>query len=254
MSYGNSNYGQGGGQSGDYGQQGGYGQSNQPDYGQGGYGQSNQPDYGQQPAQGAQPYSQSSGQDPYTQGSAPDPYAQQSNYAQGGYDQGYAQGGYGGVQPYAGSYAGGYDAAHPLRPSVGFVDAIKLFFKNYANFYGRASRSEYWWVALALFLVSLIIQIPGYALGSFDASTGTATMHPLFAVLSFIVSLATLVPSLAIAVRRMHDTGRSGWWNLIFLVPLVGWIIWIVFLVGAPKPEGVRFDNPNGSQPATITA
>lgn len=286
MSYGNSNYGKGddqssqdggsgqGGQPGDYGQQGGYdqggtygaqggygqqggygpqggyGQSGPSDYGQGGYGQAgydqggyDQGGYGQPAGQGS-PYSQSSGQDPYGQHGQ---YAQQPAYNQG---YGAPGGGYGGVQSYAPGY-GGYDAAHPPRPAVGIVAAVKQYFMNYANFYGRANRSEFWWVFLALVVVSLIIQTIGYALGDVTTVGGqvSATMHPLFAGLHGILTLATLIPSIAIAVRRMHDTGRSGWWNLIFFVPFVGWIIWIVLLAGQSKPEGVRFDHPDGSQP-----
>lgn len=258
--YGQQGYGQqadyGQQQSGDYGQQqGGYGQQ-QPDYGQQqGYGQ--QADYGQQGGYTPQGgYGQPSASEPYSQPSAQDAYGQQpqdpygqGNYQQPGYDQ---QGGYGGAQsgypmPYQGAYGGGYDAAHPQRPPVGMVPAIKQFFMNYANFYGRANRGEYWWPALALFIVGMIIQIPGYALG--DSSGGVYTMSPLFAGISWIVSLATFIPSISAGVRRLHDTGRSGWMLLLALIPFVGWIIAIVLLAGESKPEGVRYDNPDGSQP-----
>lgn len=151
--------------------------------------------------------------------------------------------------PAAQPYGDGYNAAHPPRPDVGMVQAIKQFFLNYATFHGRANRGEFWWVALASIFVNLAIQIPGYLLGSVDTSTGTATMAGPFVVLMSLVSLATFLPSLAVAVRRFHDTGRSGWWYLIILVPLAGPIIWLVLLAGASKPEGVRFDNPDGSQP-----
>lgn len=147
------------------------------------------------------------------------------------------------------AYSGGYDATHPSRPAVGMVQAIKQYFLNYVTFHGRANRGEFWWPALALLIVNLLIQIPGYLLGSFDPSTGTATMAGPFAVVMWVLALATFLPSIAVAVRRFHDTGRSGWWYLIILVPLAGPIIWLVLLAGASKPEGVRFDNPDGSQP-----
>lgn len=274
MSYGNSSYGQGG----DPYAQGGYGQSGQSDYGQaGGYGQ--QADYGQaggygqpggyqQPGGYSQPsapdaYSQTSAPDPYSQSSAPDPYGQgnyqqpsydQQGYAgqQGGYDQqGYAgqQAGYG-VQPYAGAYMGGYDAAHPPRPSVGFVDAVKLMFKNYANFYGRSSRSEFWWAYLGYMIAFLV----PYLLAAGLMSTGTDAgfgIGVLFMIIAIVVALGSVVPMLANMVRRLHDTGKSGWYYFMSLIPFVGGIILLVMLAGESNPAGVRFDNPDGSQPVS---
>lgn len=88
--------------------------------------------------------------------------------------------------------------------NVDFLTAIKLFFANYANFRGRSTRAEYWWVALFLVIVSLAFSM---------------LKHNL---LSTIFSLAVFIPSLAIAFRRFHDTGRSGWWVFAFYV--VAWI------------------------------
>ncbi len=88
--------------------------------------------------------------------------------------------------------------------NVDFLTAIKLFFANYANFRGRSTRAEYWWVALFLVIVSLAFSMLKLNL------------------LSTIFSLAVFIPSLAIAFRRFHDTGRSGWWVFAFYV--VAWI------------------------------
>ena len=88
---------------------------------------------------------------------------------------------------------------------------------RYAQFTGRASRAEYWW----FFLASLIVTVVLNALGRASS---------ILVVVGFVYSLAVLVPSIAVAVRRLHDTGRSGWWVLIALVPLVGFIVLIVFL------------------------
>ncbi len=92
----------------------------------------------------------------------------------------------------------------------GFVDAVKICLGKYADFKGRASRPEYWWFFLFTFII--------YVLTAF------------FPIVSLIAVLALLVPSIAAAVRRLHDTDRSGWWYLIFLVPLVGAIVLIYFL------------------------
>jgi uncharacterized membrane protein YhaH (DUF805 family) len=94
--------------------------------------------------------------------------------------------------------------------------------QRYTQFVGRASRAEFWWFALASFIISAVLSI-----------LGRATV--VFSVLGFIYSLAVLVPSIAVGIRRLHDTGRSGWWILIGLVPLVGFIVLIVFWAGAGK-------------------
>lgn len=88
---------------------------------------------------------------------------------------------------------------------------------NYCNFSGRSSRSEYWWFYLFTFLLGIVINILSFSLGEF------------MTVVGWIVDIALLLPSLGLAVRRLHDTDRSGWWLLIGLIPIVGIIILIVF-------------------------
>ena len=92
-----------------------------------------------------------------------------------------------------------------------FQDSLRICFSKYVDFTGRASRPEYWWFALFVFVVSIVLSQISRPLGS------------LFA-------LAVLLPSLAAAARRLHDTARSGWWLLIALIPFVGSIILIVLL------------------------
>ena len=110
---------------------------------------------------------------------------------------------------------------------MNFSAAISACFTKYADFNGRAGKPEYWWFSLFLLLVS---------------AAGTVLSHGAAA----LVSLATLVPSLAVAARRLHDTDRSGWWQLLWLVPFIGWIVLIIFLVG----DGTAGDNRYGSRPA----
>jgi len=104
--------------------------------------------------------------------------------------------------------------------------------KNYAGFSGRARRAEYW----MFFLINLIIIVVLELLGS---------AVRLFLIVAGIYGLAVLVPSIAVAVRRLHDTGRSGWWVLITLIPFIGSIILLVFLA----TEGQRTDNQYGPDP-----
>ena len=118
---------------------------------------------------------------------------------------------------------------------INFGDAVKLFFHNYANFNGRASRSMYWWVVLFIAIVSAACCIIGAISGS----------DSLYNFLIGAFSLAVLVPSLAIGVRRMHDIGKGGGWIFISLIPVIG-SIWFLVLSLTP---GEPFDNRFGPVP-----
>ena len=107
-----------------------------------------------------------------------------------------------------------------------FIDALK----KYADFNGRASRQEYW----MFFLVYIILYVVANII---DSIIGLALFSTVF-------SLAMLVPGLSIAARRLHDTGRSGWMQLIGIIPIVGWIIMIVFLT-----QDSHDDNDYGVNP-----
>ena len=108
------------------------------------------------------------------------------------------------------------------NPLVGYWKQVVL--ERYAQFTGRARRAEFWWFALANFIISVVFNVVG---GAFT---------PLFSVIGFIYSLAVLIPGIAVGIRRLHDTDRSGWWLLIALVPFVGVIILIVFFATDSKP------------------
>ncbi|MEU5288131.1 DUF805 domain-containing protein [Streptomyces sp. CA-278952] len=108
--------------------------------------------------------------------------------------------------------------------------------KNYAGFSGRARRKEYWMFALFNFIIAVVLTVLGLAID---------TQIPYYLYLA-----AVLVPSLAVMVRRLHDTGRSGWWFFISFVPLVGAIILLVFLASEGKPE----TNQHGANPKLAPA
>jgi uncharacterized membrane protein YhaH (DUF805 family) len=118
---------------------------------------------------------------------------------------------------------------------VGFTEAISDGFSKYATFSGRSSRAAYWW----WFLFVVIVDVIAYAISA-------AIKAP---ILYYLVALAFLVPNLAIGVRRLHDTGRSGWWILIGLIPFVGWIVLLVFYL--MPSEG---PNQYGQAPDTAPA
>ena len=117
----------------------------------------------------------------------------------------------------------------------------KCMTTDFANFSGRARRREYWLFALAGFCISLIFQV----LGLIAVATTSAFVIGLVHFLSILASIAMLIPSLAVCVRRLHDTGKSGLWLLILLVPFVGAIVVLVFEL---LPGNVG-DNKYGADP-----
>lgn len=119
-------------------------------------------------------------------------------------------------------------------PAISFQDAIRLGFENYCNFKGRASRSEYWYWILFTVIVSAVFRLLGLA-------------ADFFSIIGGLVSLALLLPSLGLSWRRMHDIGKGGGWFFISLIPLVGWIIFIVWCCQPSEPQANRF----GDVPAT---
>ncbi len=128
--------------------------------------------------------------------------------------------------------------------------AVKRFFKKYATFHGRASRSEYWWVALVLGGAYLVLAILAGIAGAATRTPGSSDPGPgiiPFAIILVLGGLAVLVPSIAVAVRRLHDANFSGWLYLLHLVPYVGALIVLVFTIMPTNPMGARFDF--GAQP-----
>ena len=127
----------------------------------------------------------------------------------------------------------------------GFVAALK----KYAVFSGRSRRSEYWYFTLFYLIFYLGLAVVDGALGTFDARSGIGLCTAVWA-------LAMLLPSLAVSVRRLHDTDRRGWWLLIGVIPLLGAIALIVFLAQDSEPGTNRFGpNPkDGSLGRTVEA
>jgi uncharacterized membrane protein YhaH (DUF805 family) len=112
--------------------------------------------------------------------------------------------------------------------------------RKYAVFSGRARRKEYWMFALFNIIIA-------FALAVIEGLTGIFPESPR-SVLGSIYMLAVFLPSLGVGVRRLHDTGRSGWWLLIGLVPIIGWIVLLVFNVQDSQPGENRFGpNPKGA-------
>lgn len=164
------------------------------------------------------------------------------------------------------------EASAPLdRPLYGatFWQSVSRFFRNYVNFSGRASRSEFWWaylfqsiigfvagIVLSFLMIVVVVSVfaahpEAYAAGTTDAESAAAaaaiTVEAFIAVfwVNFIglavITLPLLLPWIAVVVRRLHDTNRSGWWYLLTLVPFAGYLV-LIFAALESDPAGSRFD------------
>jgi uncharacterized membrane protein YhaH (DUF805 family) len=117
-----------------------------------------------------------------------------------------------------------------------FPDAVRTCFTKYVDFNGRARRSEYWWWVLFTVIIGVVAGIIDAILGT-DNGTGSG-------LVGGAANLALLLPSLAVGARRLHDTGRSAWWLLLWIAIIIGWIVLIIFFV--QDSEG---DNRYGPSP-----
>ena len=118
-----------------------------------------------------------------------------------------------------------------------FTEAIKDGFDHYTKFDGRAARPAYWW----WFLFSILVAIGANII---DAILGT------WGVVNGLAALALLLPGLSVSIRRLHDTDHSGWWILIGLIPIIGFIVLLVFYLRDSDPG----ENKYGPPPATTVA
>lgn len=210
------------------------------DPGAGGWAPDPQQPYGQQPPTNQPPYGQ-----------------QQPSYGQPAYGQqpptGQPPANYG--QPPYGGWAPGPTGPAPLhlpQYDATIQQAASRFWRKYAVFSGRASRSEYWWWALIAFVVSFVLQLIGnVAFGGslFALDTAESSLNPRTLLLPLVPvgvwSLATLVPSIAVLVRRLHDTNRSGWWLLLYLPAYVGLVPLFIGLFSL-DPERLAVGDTSG--------
>ena len=117
---------------------------------------------------------------------------------------------------------------------MSFPEAIESGFSRYVDFSGRSSRSEYWWWVLFVFMGGILTILLGDLIGA--------------ASLFWLFQLAVFLPELAVAVRRLHDKDKSGWWILILFIPIIGAIVFLIWMVGRGDPNENRY-GPNPLQP-----
>jgi uncharacterized membrane protein YhaH (DUF805 family) len=111
-----------------------------------------------------------------------------------------------------------------------FGEAIRTCWSKSTDFTGRAPRPEYWYWFLFNFVATLMFGFIQYVVSDIGGE-----------ILQLLFDLAVLLPSIAVTARRLHDTDRSGWWQLLFLVPLIGWVVLIVWLSQRGTPGPNRF-------------
>lgn len=120
----------------------------------------------------------------------------------------------------------------------------KVAFRNYANFSGRARRAEYWYFVLGNF----ILIIPFYVLAIVGVSNENIGLSLLGNIVYLVIALGFFIPGLAVAVRRLHDINKSGWYYFIVLIPLIGAIVLLVWFF----TDGDRFTNNYGADPKNL--
>ena len=119
---------------------------------------------------------------------------------------------------------------------TGFVGAIKKGFRGYVVWNARSTRSEYWWWSLFSVIVAIVASVIDTAIFSTDMMMGVGPV-------SGIVTLALFLPGLSVWIRRLHDTDRTGWWVWIMLIPIVGAIVSLVFVLLPSKMGPTRWNN-----------
>ncbi|KIO50587.1 DUF805 domain-containing protein [Flavobacterium hibernum] len=114
----------------------------------------------------------------------------------------------------------------------------KVVFDNYANFSGRARRSEYWYYTLATIIISMLLGLVDFV------SNLTIGLNPGMGITRAIYSLLVFLPGLAVMVRRLHDVGKSGWFFFIIFIPLAG-VIWLLIVLCTEGDSGPNAYGPD---------
>lgn len=122
---------------------------------------------------------------------------------------------------------------------MNFTAAIRSFWSRFADFKGRSRRSEYWYVQL--FLVVTNLAVAGIDLALMDGDLDRFIANGGGGIVGLIWIFATIVPALAVLIRRLHDTGRTGWWALVGFVPFVGAIVLLAFTVSDSSNEENKY-------------
>ena len=128
---------------------------------------------------------------------------------------------------------------------MSFQDAVRTCLtEKYADFSGRARRSEYWWFYLFTTLAIIVLEVLFAVLGQ-----ASSVLAAIFGLLLLVGALGLIAPGLAVGARRLHDTGKSGWWLLIGLVPFGGIVLLVFFVLDSAPGPNQYGPNPKGIEP-----
>lgn len=119
-------------------------------------------------------------------------------------------------------------------PMMSFGESVKTCFQKYVTFKGRARRSEYWWFRLLYFIAGIVTVVLDYQMGTINIELGLGALSGLYSLIVFL-------PGLAVSVRRLHDTGHSGWYYLLTFIPILGALFLLYFFVSDSAPEENRY-------------
>lgn len=136
------------------------------------------------------------------------------------------------------------------------VDNFKQVSQNWGDFKGRATRTEFWNYVLALFIVTIIANVLDsmlfghvnagvFSSGIFAFALFKASLFDAIGPLGKIAALILLAPTLAVAFRRLHDAGKSAWWLLVYIIPIVGWIVGVILMSQESEEDNQFGPNPN---------
>ena len=126
---------------------------------------------------------------------------------------------------------------------MSFGQAISYNLSNMGKFDGRAARSEFWWWILLIWILNFVVQL---LTGGLGILSGSGNASGFLGFIGWVISILLIVATLAVGSRRLHDTGKSGWLQLLYLIPCIGWII--IFIMCAQP--GTTGDNAYGAPPA----
>ena len=130
---------------------------------------------------------------------------------------------------------------YQVENKYGFISWVLKALKNFADFSGRARRKEYWYFYLATIILIQIFRIIIYIISLEYISYESSLL-----LLNFItiINLMLLIPSCAVGARRLHDIGRSGWWQLLWFIPVIGWMVILFFLCKNTSPQNNKWGPP----------
>ena len=114
---------------------------------------------------------------------------------------------------------------------IGLLDSLRLGFSRYADFVNRSSRAEFWWWFLFINISATIVA------PMIDLWLGTTELFARRGLVAGIFTIAVFIPTLSVGTRRMHDVNRSGWWLLLYLIPVLGWAV-LIYFATTPSNSG----------------